>query len=176
MPSLPVKSSRRSLCVCGRSSCAGVPCPLSLCPWWAIYRESKGIIVPWKYRNRLNQICLNLKSSLAARLGSAFAKLEVAGQLILLICFNPFHIVERSPLILLHVLGESRDYGNQLPNLISDLILIGFDLDPLDLISSGDLIGQRLTIADPQRRCPHRARSGAGRCMWRSQKTALQWS
>ena len=94
----------------------------------------------------MNQICLNLESSLAARLGSASAKLEMAGRLIFLICFDPFHIVERSPLILLLVLRESRDCGNQLPNLISDLILIGFDL-----ISSGDLIGQRLTIADQQR-------------------------
>ena len=84
----------------------------------------------------MNQICLNLKSSLAARLESASAKLEIAGRLILLICFDPFHIVGRLPLILLLVLGESRDYGNQLPNLISDLILIGFDLDPIrfDLI------------------------------------------
>ena len=39
----------------------------------------------------------------------------------------------------------------QLPNLISDLILIRFDLK--DLISSGDLIGQRLTITVPQRSC-----------------------
>ena len=102
--------------------------------WWAIYRESKGIIVPWKYRNRLNQICLNLESSLTARLGSASAKLEIAGRLILLICFDPFHIIERFPLILLLILRESRDYGNQLLNLISDLILIGFDLIGSDLI------------------------------------------
>ena len=110
--------------------------PPSLCPWWAIYKESKGIIVPWKYRNRLNQICLNLESSLIARLGSASAKLEMAGRLILLICFDSFHIIGRFPLILLLVLEESRDCGNQLPNLISDLILIGFDLDPIrfDLI------------------------------------------
>ena len=89
-----------------------------------------------KYRNRLNQICSNLESSLAARLGSASAKLEVAGWLILLICFDFFHIVGRFPLILLLILGESRDYGNQLSNLMSDLILIGFDLDPIrfDLI------------------------------------------
>ena len=33
-------------------------------------------------------------------------------------------------MIPLLVLGESGDYGNQLPNSISDLILIGFDLDP----------------------------------------------
>jgi len=78
----------------------------------------------------LNQICLNLKSSLTARLGSASAKLEMAGRLILLICFDPFHIVEGSLLILLLILGESRDYDNQLPNLISDLILIGFNLNP----------------------------------------------
>ena len=71
----------------------------------------------------------NLKSSLAARLESVSAKLEVVGRLILLICFDHFHIVGRSPLIFLLVLEESRDYGNQLPNLISDLILIGFDLD-----------------------------------------------
>ena len=85
-----------------------------------------------KSENRSNQICLNLKSSLAVRLGSASAKLEMAGRLILLIRFDSFHIIERSLLILLPVLGESRDCGsgNQLPNLISDLILIGFDLDP----------------------------------------------
>ena len=56
-------------------------------------------------------------------------------------------------MIFLLILGESRDYGKQLPNLISDLISIGFDLDLEDLISSGDLIGQRLTIKDPQRSC-----------------------
>ena len=71
-----------------------------------------------------------MESSLAARLESASAKIEEAGQLILLICFDPFHIIGRSPLILLLVLGESRDYGKQLPNLISDLILIRFNLDP----------------------------------------------
>ena len=49
--------------------------------------------------------------------------------MILLICFDPFHIIERFSLILLLILGESRDYGNQLPNLISDLILIGFELN-----------------------------------------------
>ena len=58
--------------------------------------------------------------------------------MILLICFDPFHIVERSPLILLLVLEESRDYGNQLPNLIFDLILIGFDLIESDLIRRFD--------------------------------------
>ena len=88
--------------------------------------------------NRLNQICLNLESSLAARLGSAsaVARLEMAGRLILLICFVPFHIVGGFPLILLLVLEESRDYGNQLPNLIPDLILIRFGLDSIifDLI------------------------------------------
>ena len=83
-----------------------------------------------QYENRLNRICLNLESSLAARLGSASAKLEMAGRLILLICFDPFHIVGGFPLIFLLILEESRDCGNQLPNLISDLILIGFDLDP----------------------------------------------
>ena len=77
----------------------------------------------------MNRICLNLESSLAARLGSASAKLEMAGRLILLIRFDPFHIIERSLLILLLVLREPRDCGNQLPILISDLILIGFDLD-----------------------------------------------
>jgi len=107
---------------------------LPLCPWWAIYRESKGIIVPWKYGNRLNQICLNLESSLTARLGSASAKLEIAGRLIFLICFDPFHIVGGFPLIFLLILGESRNCGNQLPNLISDLILIGFDQIWFDLI------------------------------------------
>ena len=86
--------------------------------------------------NRLNQICLNLKSSLAARLGLASAKLEIAGRLILLICFDPFHIVGGFSLILLLVLEESRDYDNQLPNLIPDLILIRFGLDSIrfDLI------------------------------------------
>ena len=86
----------------------------------------------------MNQICLNLESSLAARLESASAKLEVAGRLILLIRFDSFHIIERSLLILLLVLEESRDCGNQLPNLISDLILIGFDLIGSDLIRRVD--------------------------------------
>ena len=122
-----------------------------LYPWWAIYRESKGIIVPWKYRNRLNRICLNPESSLAARLRSASVKLEMAGRLIFLICFDPFHIVERSLLISLLVLRESRDCGNQLPNLISDLILIGFDLIRSDLIWRFDW--SKLTIADQQRSC-----------------------
>ena len=78
----------------------------------------------------MSQICSNLESSLAARLESASAKLEVAGSINLLICFDSFHIIGRSPPILLLVLGESRDYGKQLPNLISDLISIRFDLDP----------------------------------------------
>ena len=63
------------------------------------------------------------------RLESASAKLGIAGSVDLLICFDPFQIIERSPLILLLVLRESRDHGKQLSNLISDLILIGFDLD-----------------------------------------------
>ena len=75
------------------------------------------------------------------RIESASTKLGIAGSVDLLICFDSFQIIERSPLIFLLVLGESRDYGKQLPNLISDLILIRFDLE--DLISSGDLIGQR---------------------------------
>ena len=86
----------------------------------------------------MNQICLNLESSLAARLGSASAKLEKAGRLILLICFDPFHIVGEFSLIFLLVLEESRDCGNQLPNLISDLILIGCDLIGSDLIRRSD--------------------------------------
>ena len=84
----------------------------------------------WKH---IESICLNLESSLAARLESAFAKLGIAGTVDLLIYFDSFQIIERSPLIFLLVLGESRDYGKQLPNLISDLILIRFDLD-LELI------------------------------------------
>ena len=92
----------------------------------------------WK---QIESICLNLESSLAARIESASAKLEIAGSVDLLICFDSFHIIGRSPLILFLVLGESRDYGRQLSNLISDLILIRFDLE--DLISSGNLIGQR---------------------------------
>ena len=84
----------------------------------------------WK---QIESICLNLESSLAARLESAFAKLEIAGSVDLLICFDSFQITERSPLIFLLVLGESSDYGKQLPNLTSDLILIRFDLD-LELI------------------------------------------
>ena len=82
----------------------------------------------------MNRICLNPKSSLVARLGSASAKLELAGRLILLICFDPFHIVGGFPLIFLLVLGESRDCGIQLPNLI----LIGFDLIRPDLIRRFD--------------------------------------
>ena len=54
----------------------------------------------------------------------------MAGRLVLLIRFDPFHIVGGFPLILLLVLEESRDYGNQLPNLIPDLTLIRFGLDP----------------------------------------------
>ena len=84
----------------------------------------------WK---QIESICLNLKSSLAARLESASAKLEIADSINLLICFDSFQIIERSPPIFLLVLGESRDYSKQLPNLISDLILIRFDLD-LELI------------------------------------------
>jgi len=46
-----------------------------------------------------------------------------------LICFDPFHIVGRFPLIFLLVLRESRDSGNHLPYLVfwSDLIW----LDPI---------------------------------------------
>ena len=80
----------------------------------------------WK---QIESICLNLESSLAARLESASAKLGIAGSVDLLICFDYFQIIERSPLIFLLVLGESRDYGKQLPNLISDLISIRFDFD-----------------------------------------------
>ena len=80
------------------------------------------------------------------RLESASAELGIAGSVDLLICFDSFHIIGRSPLIFLLVLGESSDYGKQLPNLISYLISIRFDLE--DLISSGNLIGQRLTITD----------------------------
>ena len=65
----------------------------------------------------------------AARLKSASAKLGIAGSVDLLICFDSFQIIERSPLIFLLGLGESRDYGKQLPNLISDLISIRFDLE-----------------------------------------------
>ena len=67
------------------------------------------------------------------RLESASATLGIAGSVDLLICFNSFQIIKRSLLILLLVLGESSDYGKQLPNLISDLVLIRFDLD-LELI------------------------------------------
>ena len=79
----------------------------------------------------MDQICLNLESSLAARLESASAKLGIADSVDLLICFDSFQIIKRSPLIFLLVLGESRDCGKQLPNLISDLILI---LNRFDLI------------------------------------------
>ena len=78
----------------------------------------------WK---QIESICLNLKSSLAARLESTFTKLGIAGNVDLLIRFDSFQITERSLLIFLLVLGESRDYGKQLPNLISDLISIRFD-------------------------------------------------
>jgi len=61
------------------------------------------------------------------RLESASAKLGITGNVDLLIRFDSFQIIEGSPLIFLLVLGESRDYGKQLPNLISDLILIRFD-------------------------------------------------
>ena len=84
----------------------------------------------WK---QIESICLNLESSLVARLESASAKLGIAGNVDLLICFDSFQIIERSHMIFLLILGESRDYGKQLPNLISDLILIRFDLD-LELI------------------------------------------
>ena len=77
---------------------------------------------------------MNLESSLAARLRSASAKLEMAGRLIFLICFDPFYIVGGFSLISLLVLRESRDCGNQLPNLNSDSILIGFDLIRSDLV------------------------------------------
>ena len=82
-----------------------------------------------KSENRLSQSVLHLKSSLAARLELASAKLGIAGSVDLLICFDSFQITERSPMIFLLVLGESRDYGNQLPNLISNLISIRFDLE-----------------------------------------------
>ena len=88
----------------------------------------------WK---QIELICLNLESSLAARLESASAKVGIASNVDLLIRFDSFQITERSPLIFLLVLGKSSDHGKQLPNLIS----IRFDLE--DLISSGDLIGQR---------------------------------
>ena len=55
-------------------------------------------------------------------------RLGIAGNVDLLIRFDSFQITERSPLFLL-VLGETRDYGKQLPNLISDLISIRFDLE-----------------------------------------------
>ena len=86
----------------------------------------------------MNRICLNLESSLAARLRSTSAKLEMAGRLIFLICFDSFNIIGGFILIFLLVLRESRDYGNQLPNLISDLILIGFDLIRSNLIRRFD--------------------------------------
>jgi len=62
------------------------------------------------------------------RLESAFAKLGIVDDVDLLIRFDSFQITERSPLIFLLVLGDSSDYGKQLPYLISDLILIRFDL------------------------------------------------
>jgi len=80
----------------------------------------------WK---QIESICLNLKIILAARLESAFAKLGIVDDVDLLIRFDSFQITERSPLIFLLVLGESSDYGKQLPYLISDLILIRFDLE-----------------------------------------------
>ena len=82
-----------------------------------------------KIGKQIESICLNLESSLATRLESASAKLGIAGSVNLLICFDFFQIIKRSTLIFLLVLGESRDYGNQLPNLVSDLILIRFDLE-----------------------------------------------
>ena len=63
----------------------------------------------------------------------------MAGRSIFLIHFDSFHIVEGFPLISLLVLRESRDCGNQLPYLISDLILIRFDLIGSDLIRRFDL-------------------------------------
>ena len=74
-----------------------------------------------------------MKSSLAARLKSASVKLGIAGSVNLLIYFDSFQIIERSPLIFLVILEESRDYGKQLSNLISNLILFRFDPD-LELI------------------------------------------
>jgi len=83
-------------------------------------------------------------------------------------------------LILLLVLGESRDYGNQLPNLISDLILIRFDLDPIRFdriwICNWSKIDHSRPASSSQRSCPRRAHSGAGRRIWRSQKKAIQRS
>ena len=78
---------------------------------------------------QIESICLYLESSHAARLESASAKLGITGSVDFLICFYSFQIIKRSPLIFLLVLGESSDYGKQLPNLISDLTLIRFDLD-----------------------------------------------
>ena len=89
--------------------------------WWAIYRESRGIIVLESLEiDRVN--LFKSKISLAARLESAFTKLGIAGNVDLLIRFGSFQITERSPLIFLLILGESRDHGKQLSNLISDLI------------------------------------------------------
>ena len=85
----------------------------------------------WK---QIESICLNLESSLATRLESASTKLGIAGSVDLLICFDSFQITERSPLIFLLVLGESRDYGKQLPNLISDWISLDLILNRFDLI------------------------------------------
>ena len=167
--SLLVESSR----VCLSPLCV----PLSLCPWWAIYRESKGIIVPWNYRNRLNRICLNLESSLAARLGSASVKLENGRSVDPpdLFWFFPYNW-RISPNLLTRFRRVKRLWQSTAKfDLRFDLNWI-WSWFWLDLILSGDLIGQRLTIADPQRRCPHRARSGARRRMWRSQKKALQRS
>ena len=77
-----------------------------VCLWWAIYRESRGIIVPLKIWKQIESICLNLKSSLAARLESASAKLGIAGSVDLLICFDSFQIIKDLP-DLLTCLGES---------------------------------------------------------------------
>ena len=80
---------------------------------------------------QIELIYLNLESRLAARLELASAKLGIAGSVDLLICFDSFQIIKRSPLIFLLVLGESRDYDKQLPNLISDLILSRFNLEEI---------------------------------------------
>ena len=67
-------------------------------------KGEQGYNCPLKIWKQIESIYLNLESSLAARL-------EIADSVDLLICFDSFHIMERSPLILLLVLGESRDYG-----------------------------------------------------------------
>ena len=97
--------------------------------------------------------CLNLKSSLAARLGSASAKLEKAGRLILLICFDPFYRRRIFPDLLTRFRRVKRLWQSTAKfdlRFYLDWIWSWFWID---LISSGDLIGQRLTITDPQRSC-----------------------